>query len=445
LNSHETKTIFREGDDLCSLEGLLRHPPCLGNKPLIVKDLILLTEYYPYGAAEAFIENEIEFLAQRFRRVFILAMTRTGLEKRPLPDNVVAVELERPARHRELANAAMSPCYFKELIALLPSLRKPWFALNYLGKALSAKKQLIEIVHQHSLDWNHLVFYSYWLNEAALAIATIGDACEKVARAHRFDLYDYGNTFQYQPFQRKIISSLDFVLSCSNHGREYLRKKHPTYTDKIQTSYLGTKKPRRLPPPSNPGDASLIATCSALTETKRVDLIVKSIAEFKKKLPDANVEWVHIGDGPKLAEVKRLAKTMLSDITFNFTGPLPYHKVMEFYSNHPVSIFINLSSSEGIPVSIMEALSFGIPAIATDVGGVSEIVNEKTGILMDPNPEPEQVADAMKRVLSMDKNREHQFKTDCLDYWNNHFNASSNYDKFLEHYLLAHSKRSPNA
>lgn len=42
-----------------------------------------------------------------------------------------------------------------------------------------------------------------------------------------------------------------------------------------------------------------------------------------------------------------------------------------------------MSDSEGIPVSIMEAMSFGIPVIARNVGGMSEIVNEENGLLLE--------------------------------------------------------------
>ena len=45
-------------------------------------------------------------------------------------------------------------------------------------------------------------------------------------------------------------------------------------------------------------------------------------------------------------------------------------------------LFVNMSLSEGIPVSIMEAISFGIPIIATNVGGNAEIVNDETGVLI---------------------------------------------------------------
>jgi len=51
-------------------------------------------------------------------------------------------------------------------------------------------------------------------------------------------------------------------------------------------------------------------------------------------------------------------------------------------------LFINTSSSEGIPVSMMEAQSFGIPILAMDVGGVREIVGPQTGRLLQQDDPP---------------------------------------------------------
>ncbi len=51
--------------------------------------------------------------------------------------------------------------------------------------------------------------------------------------------------------------------------------------------------------------------------------------------------------------------------------------LMLFFKENSVDLFINASITEGTPVSIMEAISCGIPIIATDVGGNPEIVSEK--------------------------------------------------------------------
>ncbi|NJK95527.1 MAG: glycosyltransferase [Bacteroidales bacterium] len=51
-------------------------------------------------------------------------------------------------------------------------------------------------------------------------------------------------------------------------------------------------------------------------------------------------------------------------------------------------MFLNTSLSEGVPVSVMEALSFGLPVIATDVGGTGELINDEVGMLINPEISP---------------------------------------------------------
>ena len=59
--------------------------------------------------------------------------------------------------------------------------------------------------------------------------------------------------------------------------------------------------------------------------------------------------------------------------------------IMSYYVNKQIDLFINVSNSEGVPVSIMEAMSAGIPILATNVGGTSEIVNNNNGKLLEKN------------------------------------------------------------
>ena len=58
-------------------------------------------------------------------------------------------------------------------------------------------------------------------------------------------------------------------------------------------------------------------------------------------------------------------------------------------------MFLNASVSEGTPVSVMEAISCGIPVIATAVGGNPEIVSEVNGLVVSPDPTPGEIAAAM--------------------------------------------------
>ena len=94
-------------------------------------------------------------------------------------------------------------------------------------------------------------------------------------------------------------------------------------------------------------------------------------------------------------------------------------------------MFINTSSAEGAPVSIMEAQSFGIPVIATDVGGVREVVAEGTGILLPVNFRINELASHIEQFIDMSLEDESAFRNNALHNWEDNFNASSNYHGFI--------------
>ena len=105
---------------------------------------------------------------------------------------------------------------------------------------------------------------------------------------------------------------------------------------------------------------------------------------------------------------------------------------MEFYRNNAINLFINLSDSEGIPVSIMEAMSFGIPCIATNVGGTSEIVvNGINGYLID-DEDDEYIAGKVDSIATMNAEGYRQLRDAARNTWEQKFNAKKNYRVFIE-------------
>ena len=72
----------------------------------------------------------------------------------------------------------------------------------------------------------------------------------------------------------------------------------------------------------------------------------------------------------------------------------------------------------------MEAISFGVPVIGTDVGGTSEIVTEKTGILLTPDPTPEEVSKAVLNIMGINLNSK--------SLWAEKFSAVNNYSRFAQ-------------
>ena len=82
-------------------------------------------------------------------------------------------------------------------------------------------------------------------------------------------------------------------------------------------------------------------------------------------------------------------------------GYVSNQSLINFYQNQHVDLFVNVSSSEGLPVSIMEALSFGIPVIATDVGGTSELVSDKVGELISSTFTSDSLGQNIEKLLNL--------------------------------------------
>jgi len=89
-----------------------------------------------------------------------------------------------------------------------------------------------------------------------------------------------------------------------------------------------------------------------------------------------------------------------------------------------------------VPVAIMEAISFGIPVLATNVGGVGEIVvDNETGILVKKDAAPIEIASLLNAFFSSSQNTL-VFRKTVRKFWESNFNASQNYNNFINTYLI---------
>jgi glycosyltransferase involved in cell wall biosynthesis len=93
-------------------------------------------------------------------------------------------------------------------------------------------------------------------------------------------------------------------------------------------------------------------------------------------------------------EISTLANNKLNskyNISFQLMGNVKNEEIQKYYSLNQVDLFINVSEYEGIPISIMEAMAYGIPCLATNVGGVREIVNDDNGFLLNKDTNYNQI------------------------------------------------------
>lgn len=388
--------------------------------------LFLITDDYPFGLGETYIENEVQYLSESFEKVYVISINRKDKQTREMPENFEAYKIEKKKMSLiELIKFDYIFDFFSEKINLKDIKRR----VNFIYTGHIIKKRILEVVKKENLNLDECVFYSYWFLFGAYAISKIkAPNSIKISRAHRYDIYEEK---EIQFLKSYILSKLTNVLPCSKQGANYLKVKYPKFENKINHSYLGTKNEQDLNLKKNNFN---LMSCSHTVPIKRIDLIIEGLQHLDKI--GNEIKWIHIGGaGENLERLKKMANERLKNIKFEFLGHLSNNKVVEYYKNNNIKCFINLSSGEGLPVSMMEVQSFGIPIVATDVGGVGEIVNDKTGVLLKENPTSEEIGLALKKMLYLSEEEFKIKQKDCFENWNDKFNAEKNYNEFIEKYL----------
>ena len=251
---------------------------------------------------------------------------------------------------------------------------------------------------------------SFWLNRGASICAELKRRNRHLvafSRGHGGDIYSERRNMANLPLQSTSLTNLDGILPDSSAGVDYLAQKYPNVKEKISVGRLGVDN-SEVVDGSTDGILRLLSV-STLVPVKRVHLIAEGL-----KMCSREVVWTHIGGGECLNVVEESLKNMSENIEVRLLGQLPHRDVLEYYQNNPVDLFINVSSSEGLPVSIMEAFANGIPVIATAVGGCPEIVSSDCGFLLTPDFEAKELAtivdgyslDSTKmRVSALEKQR----------------------------------------
>ena len=408
--------------------------------------LVLLTKTYPFDKGEEFIENEVPMLAQAFEKMIIIATSTADkpVQTRNTPKNASVYHICASKIKSGLPRAAagLFPftnfngyCEAEESNAIGHSLKKRMYLTYFIAKSEVIYEELVKILTDCGLqNYSGVTFYSYWFYDIALAALKLKQCFDigskrAVSRAHGYDLYAYRNPFHYLPMRNYILENIDMVYPCSQNGSNYLKKLYPSYSDKIQTAYLGTtdygvsviKK-----------DSSFhIVSCCHIVPEKRVELLAQSLAQLKDS--GLKLKWTHFGGGVGLDSLKKYAEESLNFMEYHFTGEVKNSELMDYYKNNHVDLFVNTSSTEGLPVSIMEAYSFGIPSIATDVGGTGEIVqNGETGYLLDADITVDELAGKIEFFALLPDAEKLLLRKKCRSLWEMEFCAERNFTKFAQ-------------
>ena len=406
------------------------------------KILLLFTQMYPYGKEETFIEDEIEIIRDRFEKIFIFTSS-TETNRRKVPDGIKVVRLNfSNITYIDSFKAFGNKLYWKELLFLFKKDPLQLFSFGIqktiIYSLLNAKvlsenifEQLNDQVDIHN---SSLFFYSYWINDFALAFVMLKNTINGkfFCRAHGWDIYLERSRYKFLPFRNILPVYLDRIYFISRTGWNYYSSRYGIY-DNLVISRLGVKNQLPSTDVSIINKELTLLSCSLIIPIKRIELIINSLALLK----DIKYKWYHIGYdldmGSSTHKLVEMAKRL--EVNFKPIGFIRNDEVHQFYQNQRVDLFINLSTTEGIPVSIMEAYSYGVPAIATNVGGTSEIVTNENGQLLNATPSLDEINTAIRNFHNLSPEQVNLKKQAAYKTWQEKYNAKTNYTQFVEDIL----------
>jgi len=415
---------------------------------MMSKVLFFFTAKYPFGKGDSFVENEMPYLAKAFDKIIIISNECNDPQTKWVPENAVIERISyelSSSQNKKAIFGVFSTLFWSEISCIKKVYRKKVTSIIFKTALISLFKSKVfgdrisQLFAKYSKPEDTVYAYSYWANDMAVALANLKQKfpqVKMVSRAHGWDVYFEANLANYLPFRKNIFEQLDTVYFISNKGISYYQNYFPELKDKMAVLRLGVAKQTQLNDIGNEQrNGFTIVSCSHILRIKRVHLIAEALAE----LTNFSIRWIHFGDGALFENLKNRSTELLSkmdNIHVEFPGNVPNETVMQYFEINFVDAIINVSSTEGVPVSIMEAMSFGVPAIATNVGGTSEIVEDgRNGFLLSSNPTPQEIAERLKLFFQMTKSKQTIMRQNAFKTWETKYSSDANYNEFINQIL----------
>jgi colanic acid/amylovoran biosynthesis glycosyltransferase len=355
--------------------------------------ILYITGSMPYGTGEAFLIAEVRELIRLGHEVVIIPRSpgRRAVHGRDLLTftrregllswRVIAIALRQCLAAPAKAAAAVRPIWrsgrWNVMLKNLAVIPKAFWLAEF------ARRIGADHIHCH------------WAGTTA-TMALVASRLTNIPwslTAHRSDIV--GNNL----LETKARSAA-FVRFISEDGRAMARALGMTCGATVRTLHMGVA----IPVSANgkrPG--SHVVLCPAdLLPIKGHEYLIQAWARLRTRGFRGEL-WL-AGEGPLARRLQRLVRSLNIGDSVKFLGRLEHEALLQFYAAGLVSVValpsIDLGdgSHEGIPVALMEAMSFGIPVIATNTGGIPELVIEGTGLLVPP-ADPSALADAIETAL----------------------------------------------
>ena len=201
-----------------------------------------------------------------------------------------------------------------------------------------------------------------------------------LANFHPFVISAWGTDvmkFPQKNFINKAIlksnlKKADVICATSNTIKDYLKP----VTDKqvtvipfgVDVTAFSKKEVNRV----FDKDAFVIGSIKGLEEIYNIDVLIRAFHKLTQKFPTKNIKLLIVGVGTQEEKLKTLVRELKISDHVLFTGRVPFTEVPNYFNM--LDVLVNISNYESFGVSVIEAMACEKPVVATNTGGLKEII-----------------------------------------------------------------------
>ncbi len=237
-----------------------------------------------------------------------------------------------------------------------------------------------------------------------------------------FQVKNYGFSILIQKKVRSFsIKKSDIVVTPSQHLKNFIL--NLGFKNKIEIINNGVFIPEEN---TNifTNDQINITIVSRLVSHKNIEKIIRAISDLNSALINLNI----IGDGPELNQLQKISLESNNKDNIIFHGKLNRDEINHIFLNS--DIYIQASNYEGLPHSLLEAMSYGIPVLCTPVGECKEILgNEDRGYILDLPVSKNNIKSKISEIIG-EKNIANKKGERGKDFINEKYNLTNSFNLY---------------
>ncbi len=316
--------------------------------------------YYPViGGLENWTQNIAERLPDR-AEIFVV----TGkVENQPVKEIKNRVNIFRTSLFSLRDLSYSSPFY---ILTALP---------HIFFRALQIiKREKINILHCQGFLSSLLGYLLFWLTKIPYIVTV-----------QRLESKNW--------LKKLVYKNAEFCIAASSAIKNYFQESG-CKNIKIIPNGIDLERFENLKHPLH--DKFTIITVARLEKVKGIEYLIKAVSNYQLSM--SNYQLLIIGDGSERKNLESLVEKLDRKDKVKFLGEIPNEKIPEYLT--AADCFVLPSVKEGFGIVILEAMACQIPVVGTNVGGISDIIEDgKTGILVEPK-NPQSISEAIFRLYS---------------------------------------------